>query len=327
MGYDSGIMRIAKPAVALTAFLSASPALAADQPSFSHPVAEAIAPLPQEIQAIVDDAFETGTDAEIAAVAKFVRRAFPAQSTPLDTRINERTAQRAAAEQARLAAERERIASAGPLENWSGRGEIGASRVTGNTDTLGVYASLGLNRQGVRWRHAVRANAEVQETNGERTQERLLFAYEPNFQVNERLSAYALLQAERNPPLGFEARYAASTGLGLALVKRPNLSVDLQGGPAFRLTERIVDGDENSLSGRAGLNARWTLRSGLVLTQNATAYLDTLGNTFTSATGLEARLAGALAARLSYNLQYENDPAAGRVTTDTQSRVTLVYGF
>jgi putative salt-induced outer membrane protein len=69
------------------------------------------------------------------------------------------------------------------------------------------------------------------------------------------------------------------------------------------------------------------LRPGVSLTQSATAFLDSEGNSFTSATGLEAQLVGRLSARVSYNVQYESQPGDGLKTTDTQSRFSLIYGF
>lgn len=276
--------------------------------------------LPPTVQQMVDDAFATGNDAEIAAVVKFARRAHPEFAGPLNARLAARNEERQTARQTRLARR-------GVIENWSGRGEVGASRASGNVDNLGIFASLNATREGLRWRHQVRASAQIQEINGLRTQERLLLAYEPHYKVNDRLSTYALIQAERDPPLGFDARYSMSAGLGYALVKTPRITIDLQGGPAFRHTEFTDGFNEDTISGRAALDARLLLRPGVTLTQTASAFIDSGSNTFTSATGLETQIIGALSARLSYNLQYESEPVPGRLSTDTQSRVTLVYGF
>jgi putative salt-induced outer membrane protein len=297
----------------------APPAAAAE--SETEAEAQAQAPqLPPTVRQMIDDAFATGNDAEIAAVVKFARRAHPEFAGQLNARLAARNEERQAARQTRLA-------QRGALQNWSGRGEVGASRASGNVDNLGIYASLNAAREGLRWRHQARASVQIQEINGFRTQERLLLAYEPHYKVNDRLSTYALLQAERDPPLGFDARYSASVGLGYALVKTPRFSIDLQGGPAFRHTE-FTDGlNEDTISGRGALDARLRLRPGVTLTQTASAFIDSGSNTFASATGLETQIIGALSARLSYNLQYESEPVLGRVSTDTQSRVTLVYGF
>lgn len=278
------------------------------------------APAPSPVQAMVDDVFASGSDAEIAAVVKYARRIAPDMAEALDRRLAARISERTAAEQARLA-------NPAPLANWSGRGEVGASMADGNSDTLGGYASFTAARQGVRWRHELRAEAAYQETNGVRSQERLMAAYEPRYKVNERLSAYGLLQAEHDPVLGYDARYSVSAGLGYGVIRSPGLTVDVQGGPAFRHTEPLTGPNEFGFSGRAALDARWQLRPGVQLTQTGSAFLDSRGNTLSATTGLEAQLFGPLAARLSYNVQYESQPTAGRVTTDTLSRITLVYGF
>jgi putative salt-induced outer membrane protein len=275
---------------------------------------------PAPVQAMVDDVFANGRDAEIAAVVKYARRTAPDLAEALDRRLAARVAERTATEQARRA-------NPAPLANWSGRGEIGASLAEGNTDTLGGYASLTATRQGMRWRHELRAEATYQETNGVRSQERAVLAYEPRYKVNERLSAYGLLQAEHDPVLGYDARYSVSAGLGYSLVRGPALSIDVQGGPAFRHVDPVAGPNEDGLSGRAALDARLNLRPGVKLTQTGAAFLDSDGNTFSATTALEAQLFGPLAARLSYNVQYESDPTAGRVSTDTLGRITLVYGF
>jgi putative salt-induced outer membrane protein len=289
--------------------LAAAPAAAQQTTSVNAPV-----------QAMVDDVFANGSDAEIAAVVKYARRTAPELAETLDRRLAARVSERTAAEQARLA-------NPAPLANWSGRGEIGASMASGNTDTLGAYASLTATRQGVRWRHELRGEAAYQETNGVRSQERVMLAYEPRYKVNDRLSAYGLLQAEHDPVLGYDARYSVSAGLGYRVVHDAGLTVDLQGGPAFRHTDPVTGPDETGFSGRAAIDARLQLRPGVNLTQTGSAFLDAQGNTFSATTGLEAQLFGPLAARLSYNVQYESQPTIGRVSTDTLGRITLVYGF
>lgn len=283
------------------------------------------------VQAMVDDAFTNGSDAEIAAVVKFARRAAPELAEALDRRVAARLAERplGAPAAATVTVPPPVPGAAVPATpvHWTGRGEVGASLAAGNVDSLGVFASFNAALQGARWRHEVRGEGAYQETNGVRSQDRLLVAYEPRYKVSERLSTYGLLQAERDPILGYESRYSVSAGLGYRIVRGSSLSVDLQGGPAYRRSLQVTGPEETGFSGRAALDARWQLRPGIQLTQSGSAYLDSRGNSFTAATGLEAQLLGPLAARLSYNVQYESAPAAGRVATDTLSRITLVYGF
>jgi len=81
----------------------------------------------------------------------------------------------------------------------------------------------------------------------------------------------------------------------------------------------------------------WQLAERLKLTQDANLVADTAGSaaifvdsTSTSillTTGLEAKVSDRLSTRLSYTVDYDSKPPAGAVSTDTQSRFTLVYGF
>lgn len=283
-------------------------------------VAPAKADIPPSVRAMIDAALASGNQAEIDAVVKYAKKANPDAAVDIEKLAADYRAKIVAEEQARLA-------EAGLLEIWSGRGEAGASRSTGNSDTQGLFASLSLKREGLKWTHELRANADLQDNDGTRTKERFVAAYEPSYKVSNDVSAYGLIQYEHDPLLGYASRYAASGGLGYALVQDAGLSVAVQGGPAFRYTELTAGGTEEALSGRAALDARWSLAPKVSLTQNASAYLKSRSNTLISATGLEARLIGALTARLSYNVQYESDPPVGRETLDTLSRVTLVYGF
>lgn len=300
---------------------AAAPALAQQAPP----------PVPAAIQAMVDDAFANGSDAEIAAVVKFARRAAPQMAESLDRRIAARLAERPVSAPvvvvpAMAVPASTTVAPTSPVR-WAGRGEVGASLASGNIDTLGLFASFNAALQGPRWRHEVRGEGAYQETNGVRSQERLQVAYEPRYKVSERLSAYGLVQAEHDPILGYDARYSVSAGFGYRIVQGDALSIDLQGGPAYRRSLQETGPDETGFSGRAALDARWQLRPGIQLTQSGSAFLDSRGNSFTATTGLEAQLFGPLAARVSYNIQYESAPTAGRVNTDTLSRITLVYGF
>ena len=49
--------------------------------------------------------------------------------------------------------------------------------------------------------------------------------------------------------------------------------------------------------------------------------------TINNTAALTARMFGALATRLSYNLAWEQDPPVGLQSLDTTTRVTLVYDF
>ena len=102
---------------------------------------------------------------------------------------------------------------------------------------------------------------------------------------------------------------------------------DLKLGPAYRYTAFTDATTQSCLAARGSLYFAWKFTPGLKLTQVASAYLERYNSTVSGTTALAARVVGPLSAQLSYVVQYESTPPAGRRTTDTTSRASLVYTF
>ena len=281
------------------------------------------AALPDPVKAMIDAAVASKNDADIKSVVKLAKSTNPDDVAEIDAIVASYNA-----EQAELAATAERKKmEGGLLDNWSGQGELGGFHTGGNTKSTGVTASIKLKKEGRNWRHNFRAIADYQRTNGVTDREQFLAAYEPNYKFNERLYAYGLAQYERDKFQGFSARYTLSGGLGYAVIKADDVVLNVKAGPAWRKTNLIGGGSDSSLAGLAALDSYWQVADNLRLTQDASAYLQSGNKTFTSTTGLEAKLVGALSARVSYAWEHETDPPIGIEKTDTISRATLVYGF
>jgi putative salt-induced outer membrane protein YdiY len=84
---------------------------------------------------------------------------------------------------------------------------------------------------------------------------------------------------------------------------------------------------EIAFSARVGGDLSWAIRPGLVFTQNATVFPDSVSSTLTSSPALTAKLRGDLSARASCGVRMESEPPAGREHTDTQTRASLIYNF
>lgn len=299
--------------------------------------APAAAELPQPVRAMIDAAIATNDEAKVRTVVELAKATHPADAAEIDA-LNAEFVARKNEEKALAEAKRlEAIREAGLLERWKGRGELGGSRATGNSPSLGLAAGLDIKREGIDWTHNLRARADYQRTRDVVTREKYFAAYEPRFQIGDDLFAYGLGQFERDTIQGYDARYALSAGLGWQPVKRPDLNFALKAGPAFRRTEFTSGETDNRVAGLLGLDFDWTFADGVKLTQDtnlvaetggaATVFFDSRSTTLALVTGLEARITGKLTSRFAYQVDYNSDPPAGRVDTDTISRVTLVYGF
>jgi putative salt-induced outer membrane protein len=208
-----------------------------------------------------------------------------------------------------------------------GRAEVGGYVSTGNTENIGLTAAVELNREAIDWRHKLRLQADYQESLNVVTRERYLAAYEPNWKFDDRAYLYGAAQYESDRFSGFTDRVSISSGSGYSAIRTPTMKLDVELGPAYRLTRFIDDKTESNLAARGSFDLDWKLTRGITVRQNASAYLQSANSTVSTKSALLARLIGPLSAQLSYTLQYESTPPIGRQTTDTTSRAALVVDF
>jgi putative salt-induced outer membrane protein len=198
---------------------------------------------------------------------------------------------------------------------------------TGNTENIGLTAAIEVKREALEWRHKLRLQADYQESLGLVTRERYLAAYEPNWKFDDRAYMYGAAQYESDRFSGFYDRISVSSGAGYSAIKSPAIKLDLELGPAYRLTRFIDDKTESNLAARGSMDFGLKLSPSISVTQNASAYLQDANSTVSSRSALLAKLFGPFSAQFSYTLQYESTPPIGRQTTDTTSRAALVVDF
>lgn len=297
----------------------------------------ASAELPQPVRAMVEAAIATGDPGKVDTVIAIARQTNPDGVAELDAMkasFDDAQRERAASQ----AAEREhRIRTAGLLGNWSGRGEVGASRSTGNTSNVGLALGLRLERKGIDWQHLITASADFQRSNGRTTSEKYVASWEPRYNLGKRAFAFAISQFERNPFQGYDGRYSVSGGIGYRLFDGSDLRLSLKAGPAWRKTEFTNGASEGSIAALAGFDFDWAITDRLKFTQDmnmlanaagsGAVMIDANNTSINLASGLEAKVSDRLTTRFSYVIDYDSNPPFGAVETDTFSRVTLVYGF
>jgi putative salt-induced outer membrane protein len=290
-------------------------------------------PVPDAIRAMIVTAARSDDPTVFAAVVAVAKQTAPESAPEIDQlagEIPKDVAAIARAEAGDLAPPSDVILVT-PLPArvppWKGAAELGGSRATGDTDTLGVYASLDLSRAGPIWTHRVNARFDYQDTNGVRSVERYGFGYLPQVRLTEGLYSVGVAQYEHDRFLGYQDRYTLGFGFGLSPVDRPDFKVSVDAGPAFRRTDYIDQGREATIAGRGSLTAKWVPSERVTVSQEGAVYLETGQTTAKSTTALETLLFGPLKARLSYNLQYERDRRAGRLDLNTTTRASLLYSF
>ena len=283
--------------------------------------------LPEAVRAMIVAAIATGDAKSVEIVVRLAKETNGFAAHEIDqiyqgfqTKVAESRTQE---EQAR----RREIEQATVFDRWKGQVELGASRATGNTRNLGLYGALSFDREGLAWSHKLNARADLQETNGVATTERLLASWQPKLRLHERFYAYGIAEYEHDRFQGYDDRYTLGGGGGFAAIATSTAKLDLEGGPAFRHVDYLDRAALTTVAARASLNLSWAITPTLELKQNSSVYLEPGDSSANALSVIDAKLLGPLKARFSYDIRYESVAPAGGNEISTQSRATLVYSF
>jgi putative salt-induced outer membrane protein len=294
----------ARPALLAAILLAGTPALAAD--------------LPVPVRSMLESAARSGDQAKIDAVVAVAKETNPESIAEIDALVSGIAAELAAKREAELQ-------QAGFFQNWSGSGQLGASVSTGNSETKSFTAGLVMERDGIKWRHRADFLADIVDNDGGADQERILAGYQIDYKFSERMYLLGRFEYERNREAGIKRRFAESIGLGWRAVDSERVKWDLEGGPSLRQT-RFDTFDENSFAFRGASRFAWALSPTTAFTNDTAFFLESAAS-INNTTALTTKVFGALSARLSLNLAWEEEPPLGLEDLDTTTRVTLVYDF
>ena len=277
-------------------------------------------PIPEPIIQIITEAAKTGNAATLQTTVSLAKTTNPRSVTEIDLLVADLQRN---AEAARVA----RVSGQGFFEGWKGEGEIGASLTTGTSKNKTVAVGINLMRDGLNWRHKLVGMANYVSSNDTTTADRYLASYQGDYKFTPRFFAYGLLQWEQDRFAGFNRRYTESLGLGYTIVDTPIFNWQISGGPALRQTKLITHESQSDTTAHAGTIFLWNISPTTVFTEDLGAYLGGSDNTYLSTTALTTKIMGNISARASFNVTSESDPPPGINSTNTITRLTLVYSF
>tara|TARA_R110000782_G_scaffold78293_5_gene156100 strand:- start:91966 stop:92922 length:957 start_codon:yes stop_codon:yes gene_type:complete len=276
--------------------------------------------LPPAIRQMLESALAEGNDAEIAAIAKYAARTVPEAQREIDAMMTRYRDHKEAQRQ-------QRLSDPDIFALWEGKIELGGFRSTGTTSEFGVSASLSAKRQGVKWTHVLYGNVDYRRANGETSRDRFVLSYAPRYKAGLNGFIYGLAQYEHDPFVGYDNRYSGSAGFGYKPLQTDSMNLSIDVGPSLRHVEYIDGTAETKLGGRSSADFEWKLSPTLTFRQTASGYAEKDVISLNSLTALDTKLISVLTARLSYNVQYENDDRLSSKRLDTLSKVTLIYDF
>ena len=214
-----------------------------------------------------------------------------------------------------------------PKGPWKGNAELGIVATSGNTKTTSIKARAAVVHEQDKWRHIGKIDALNTSDATRTTGERYGLSGKSDYKFSERSYAFGLVSYENDRFAGFDYRTSEVLGYGYRVLSQESLTLDFEVGPGARQTRLRNSSSVNEFMGYIGGKLVWKLSPSASLTEDLTTELGSDTTITRSVTALTARLAGGLAMKLSFTARHVSEVPVSVKDMDTETAVTLVYGF
>jgi putative salt-induced outer membrane protein YdiY len=235
-------------------------------------------------------------------------------------------------------------------KTWEANSELGAIITSGNTDTTTFKFGAFYKHDISKWTNIYELSAlykadEVTLESGEketqRTNERYKAKIQGNYNLNtENSHLFVSLTHDSDYFGAYRHETVLSVGYGLRLIDQTDLTMGLDFGPGYKYfqyseenTESFSDGrlkageidDEPILLTQADI--KWVISDNAELVQMFKVEAGKTNTKSISDTAILTKINGSLQMKFGFNVTYNTKVDAGKVNTDTETVLTLVYSF
>jgi putative salt-induced outer membrane protein len=212
------------------------------------------------------------------------------------------------------------------LADWKGKGEIGASFASGNSENESANAALEVKNTRDKWTHTLGLAGNYGSDGSVTTAERWELRGQSDYSFTDRAYWFGAGRYEDDRFSAFEFQASLSTGLGYKIIDTEQTKFWVQAGPGYRFAEVRETGESEDgviLRGDMGFEHQLTETTKIV-----DRFLIESGsdNTYVqNDLGLEVTVTGSLGLRLGYQVRHNTDVLSEVEKTDTLATVGLIY--
>lgn len=219
---------------------------------------------------------------------------------------------------------------------WTGQGEAGFVKASGNTDNENFNLGLGFINESNVWTHELGFKLLQASTDGDDTAESLAADYIAKRDLTERSYVFAGASYLDDDFDGFTEQYGVSGGYGYHVIDTEKVGLELGAGIGYRDTSEqfiLEDGSElegEDLSGVTGVllfNYRNKLTPNTEFTDGFRAEIGSDNSFIENEAALTVAMNEKFALKAAVLTRYNSDPAEGFDETDTITSISLVYDF
>ncbi len=231
--------------------------------------------------------------------------------------------------------------STGWADGWSGEGNLGAGITTGNTDTTDVAIGLKLSKDFDPWKVSVEGGYDFGQVDGVDNRNRWYVGAQGNRNFNDRWYGFANVSYEEDQFSGFDSRLFVGVGAGYHIFKEKPLTWSVEVAPGYRRSQ-IADVSipaipdpliitpgftANDFAVRGSSRFAYDFNDKVTFTNDTDViWSDTSTQTINTA-AVTAQLTERISGRVSFEVRNDTNPPDGFVSTDTATRVAVVYAF
>ncbi len=209
---------------------------------------------------------------------------------------------------------------------WSGKGELGGSFATGNSENQSATAALLVTNTYDQWKHELGFAGNYGNDGDVTTAQRWEIRGQSNYDFTKRAFWFGAARYEDDRFSAYDYQGTLATGLGYKIIDTEATKFWVQGGPGYRFAKEQETGDTED-----GLIFRGDIRFEQQLTANTKIIDRFLIETGSENTylqndlGLEVMMSGALGLRVGYQVRYNSEVPPGIEKTDTLTTIGLLY--
>ena len=211
---------------------------------------------------------------------------------------------------------------------WTGKGELGLVKTTGNSETESLLLNVEFVRELDKWRHRAAASALSAEDSGNTTAERYGFEWQSDYKLDDRSWVLGAFRYESDEFSAFANQQTLTIGYGRKLIDNAVNQLTGEVGLGYRDAEDALTGVSDSEAIFRGVLDYTRQVTDNTEFSNRLLVESGSDNTFIkNLLGLSVAMNDKFALKFGFEYRNNSDVPPGVDKTDTITSANLVYNF
>lgn len=212
------------------------------------------------------------------------------------------------------------------LADWTGKGDVGASIASGNSENKAATANLELQQTVDRWKNTVGFAGNYGNDGDVATAQRWEARGQTQYDLTDRAYAFGAARYDDDRFSQYDFQSSIAGGLGYKLIDSERTKLWVQGGPGYRYAEIRATGEtEDGVIFRGDLGFEHQLTETTKIVDRFLVEAGSDNTYLQNDLGLEVTISGGLGLRVGYQVRHNTDVLPGIEKTDTLTTVGLLY--